>query len=384
MANPIIGVLYHWLGGLASASFYVPFRGVRRWSWEIYWLTGGLFSWLLAPWFFAMLQTEDLIGVLGRAPASAVTWPIFFGMMWGFGGLTYGLTMRYLGLSLGMAVVLGLCTVFGTLIPPLFQGDFGDKLLTPSGMIVLLGLLVTLAGIIVVALAGAQKDAAFPAEKKAEAIAEFDFRKGILVAIFSGVMSACFAFGLAAGEAIKPISAAAGTGPLWTGLPVLCLIMFGGLVTNGIWCAILIMRNRSAGQWVGAQAATVSPPAEETATPDYGTTLEPVLVHETGSRSGRAPLLRNYLLCAIAGTAWYFQFFFYTMGESQMGDFGFSSWTLHMASIIIFGTLWGFAFREWRGAGTRLKVMVWSGVALLVIATMIIGYGNMLASEAAT
>jgi L-rhamnose-H+ transport protein len=384
MANPLIGVLYHWLGGLASASFYVPFRGVRRWSWEIYWLTGGLFSWLLAPWFFAMLQTEDLVGVLGRAPASAIYWPIVFGMMWGFGGLTYGLTMRYLGLSLGMAVVLGLCTVFGTLIPPMFQGDFADKLLlTTSGNIVLVGLLVTLAGIIVVALAGARKDAALPAAQKSETIAEFDFRKGILVAIFSGIMSACFAFGLAAGEAIKPISAAAGTGALWTGLPVLCLIMFGGLVTNGIWCAILISRNRSAGQWFGSQAAEVSSPAQETATPDRGTTLEPTLLHETGSRPGRAPLLRNYLLCALAGTAWYFQFFFYTMGESQMGDFGFSSWTLHMASIIIFGTLWGFAFREWRGAATRVKGMVWFGVALLVIATMIIGYGNMLARQAA-
>ncbi len=271
--NPLLGVFFHWLGGLSSASFYVPYRGVKRWSWEIYWLTGGIFSWLLAPWFFAAVQTRDLTRVLGATPVPTLVWPIVFGALWGFGGLTYGLTMRYLGLSLGMAVVLGLCTVFGTLIPPIFQGDFAAKLLaTTSGNITLLGLGITILGIVVVAMAGARKDAALSGAQKAEAVAEFDFRKGILVAIFSGIMSSCFAFGLAAGEPIKALSAAAGTGPLWTGLPILCLVMFGGLITNAAWCAILIARNRSAGQWLGK-----------------------------GEGAG-APLLANFLLSALAGT----------------------------------------------------------------------------------
>lgn len=352
MGNPLIGVVYHWLGGLASASFYVPFKGVKRWSWEIYWLTGGIFSWLLAPWIIAAIQTEDLLGALGAAPTPVIVWPIMFGVLWGFGGLGYGLTMRYLGLSLGMAVVLGLCTVFGTLIPPLFQGDFHDKLIADlSGNIVLGGIAMTLLGIVVVAAAGARKDAMLSPEQKAEAIAEFDFRKGIVVAIFAGIMSACFAFGLAAGEPIKALSAARGTGPLWTGLPVLCLVMLGGLLTNFAWCGWLVAKNRSAGQWTGATAAD----------------------------AGRAPLLVNYLLCALAGTTWYFQFFFYTMGESQMGRFGFSSWTLHMASIITFGTIWGFAFREWKDATRGTRALVWAGVGLLVLATAVIGYGNMLA-----
>lgn len=354
-ANPLIGVLFHWLGGLASASFYVPYRGVKRWSWEIFWLTGGIFSWVIAPWLFASFMTSDLGGVMAQVPGRIVGLCVLFGILWGFGGLTYGLTMRYLGLSLGMAVVLGLCTVFGTLIPPIFQGDFAAKLLdTASGRIILLGLAVTLAGIVVVALAGARKDAALSDAQKAAVIAEFDFRKGVAVAIFSGIMSSCFAFGLAAGEPVKALSAAAGTGPLWTGLPVLCLVMAGGLVTNAFWCLYLILRNRSAGEWIGRPG-----PAAD-------------------ADGSRPPLLANFLLCALAGTAWYFQFFFYTMGESQMGRFGFSSWTLHMASIIIFGTLWGFAFREWKDAAPRVRAMVWSGVGLLVFATVIIGYGNML------
>lgn len=373
--NPLIGVLYHWLGGLASASFYVPYRGVRRWSWEIYWLTGGIFSWLIAPWLLASLQTNDLVGVLSHAPRTLVFWCIAFGILWGFGGLTYGLTMRYLGLSLGMTVVLGLCTVFGTLIPPIFQGDFAAKLLdSTSGNIVLLGLGVTLAGIIVVALAGAQKDRLLSPEQKVAAVSEFNFNKGVAVAIFSGIMSACFAFGLAAGEPIKALSTEAGTGPLWTGLPVLCLVMLGGFITNGLWCAWLIARNRSAGQWLGKAAAASA--AAQSSGPEQAASFEPAY---PGAIAATPPLLRNYLLCALAGTAWYFQFFFYTMGESQMGELGFSSWTLHMASIIIFGTLWGFAFREWKDAPRATRTRVWVGVALLVMATVIIGYGNSLA-----
>lgn len=356
--NPLLGVLFHWLGGLASASFYVPYRGVRRWSWEIFWLTGGVFSWLLAPWFFAAIQTRDLMGVMSQVPGNIAGLCVLFGVLWGFGGLTYGLTMRYLGLSLGMAVVLGLCTVFGTLIPPIVQGDFAEKLLNnASGRIILLGLIITLAGIVVVALAGARKDAALSEDAKKAVIAEFDFKKGVAVAIFSGIMSACFAFGLAAGEPIKALSAAAGTGPLWTGLPVLCLVMFGGLLTNGVWCGFLIVRNKSAGQWLGGAAPSEETPSQEAA-------------------KAKPPLLANYLLCALAGTAWYFQFFFYTMGESQMGKFGFSSWTLHMASIIIFGTVWGFALHEWKDARPAVKATVWGGVALLILATVVIGYGN--------
>jgi len=379
--NPLLGVIFHWLGGLASASFYVPYRGVKRWSWEIFWLTGGLFSWLLAPWLFASVQTQDLMGVMAQVPSKIVGLCVLFGVLWGFGGLTYGLTMRYLGLSLGMAVVLGLCTVFGTLIPPIVQGDFADKLLaSASGRIILLGLIVTLAGIVVVALAGARKDAALSEDAKKAVIAEFDFKKGIAVAVFSGIMSACFAFGLAAGEPIKALSAAAGTGPLWTGLPVLCLVMFGGLLTNGAWCAYLIVRNRSAGEWVGRVSAPDTAPAGQSSGPAQAAPQEPARLAEVAVAPGKPPLLANYLLCALAGTAWYFQFFFYTMGESQMGRFGFSSWTLHMASIIIFGTLWGFAFKEWKDARPQVRALVWAGVALLIIATIIIGYGNMIAA----
>ena len=358
MGNPLLGVVFHWLGGLSSASFYVPYRRIRGWSWEIFWIVGGVFSWVVAPWLFASLQTQDLLGVLSRTPGSTLGWCFFWGAMWGLGGLTFGLTMRYLGLSLGMAVALGLTTVIGTLGPPIFRGTIGDLAATASGQITLFGILVTLFGIVLVALAGRAKEREAPAGGADEGVAEFDLGKGLAIAVFSGVMSGCFAWGLDAGAPIRALALEAGTAPLWQGLPVLCVVLAGGLTTNLVWCGILIARNGSVGQLVGRAVAT-------------GT---------TASAGTPAPLVRNYLLAALGGTLWYFQFFFYTMGESQMGRFGFSSWTLHMASIILFSTLWGFALREWAAASGRTRSMVWAGIAVLVASTVVIGVGNMLAA----
>jgi hypothetical protein len=202
--NPILGVFFHWLGGLASGSFYVPFRGVKRWSWETAWLVAGVFSWIIAPWFFALLNTTDTVTVLKETPGDVWFYSYLFGALWGFGGLTFGLTMRYLGMSLGMAVALGYCTVFGTLIPPIFRGEFHSKLIEPeNGRWVLAGLVVCVVGIVVTALAGRAKEGEMSAEQKRDTVKEFDFKKGILVATFSGIMSACFAFGLSAGDKIR-------------------------------------------------------------------------------------------------------------------------------------------------------------------------------------
>ena len=355
--NPLVGVLFHWLGGLSSASFYVPYKQVRRWSWEIFWLVGGLFSWVIAPWIFAALRTCDLLGVLGAAPRTTLFWCYFWGAMWGFGGLTFGLTMRYLGMSLGMAVALGLTTVIGTIGPPLFRGTLAALAATASGRVTFAGILVTLVGIVVVAQAGRAKERELGETQSRANIAEFDLNKGLLVAVFSGVMSSCFAFGLDAGEPIRKLTLAAGTGILSQGLPVLCVVLAGGFTTNGLWCLYLIAKNRSAGEFIGR--AGPAPDAD----------------------GAPPPLLRNYLLSALGGMLWYFQFFFYTMGESQMGRYGFSSWTLHMASIILFSTLWGFALKEWAGSSGRTRAWVWAGVGLLVASTMVIGAGNFLAAK---
>jgi len=171
--NPLIGVFYHWLGGLASGSFYVPYRGVKRWAWETFWLTGGFFSWIIAPWFLALLMTRDLLPVLHETRGTVIFWTFFFGLLWGVGGLTFGLTMRYLGLSLGMAVVLGLCAAFGTLMPPIFRGEFVTQVVgTTSGRVILFGIFVCLLGIAAAGLAGIYKERAMTPEQQKVTIKE--------------------------------------------------------------------------------------------------------------------------------------------------------------------------------------------------------------------
>jgi L-rhamnose-H+ transport protein len=394
-ANPVVGVVYHWLGGLASGSFYVPYKGVKRWAWETYWLAGGFFSWIISPWILAAFLTRDLFAVLDQAPASALFWAFFFGLLWGVGGLTFGLTMRYLGLSLGMAVVLGLCAAFGTLMPPIFRGQFMSQVVgTTSGRVILLGILVCLAGIAAAGFAGISKERVMSPEQQKAAIEEFDLRKGLAVAVLSGVMSACFAYGLAAGDPIKALTLQHGTAELWQGLPVLVVVLVGGFLTNFIWCLVLLRRNRTGYQFFqprirpdGQLQETVietalDAPSRETVeqiAPSRGGVTNAVLVEPASAEGAvHAPMLRNYLLCALAGTTWYFQFFFYTMGESQMGRYKFSSWTLHMASIIIFSSLWGIGFKEWKGAGRRAGQLLAAALFLLVASTVIVGYGNYL------
>lgn len=526
--NPILGVFFHWLGGLASGSFYVPFRGVKRWSWETSWLAAGVFSWIIAPWVFATLNTTDPVTVLKETPGSVWFYSYLFGALWGIGGLTFGLAMRYLGMSLGMAVALGYCTVFGTLIPPIFRGEFKTKLIdSPSGQWILAGLAVCVIGIIVTALAGKAKEGEMTEEQKRDTVKEFSFKKGILVATFSGIMSACFAFGLTAGDWIRattynvdmvnsakkegrtvqrsmepsgdedkafvvslaaanlfapgvvgsmntvlgnleepftaqakvtalkakatltpqeaaalatleakapevakkaqetlaavkasshPIAARiaaygdnlanvaangdvfgvvdglsylseketalgiAASGAdlktihekhnLWTGLPVLIVVLLGGFTTNFVWCLILNLKNKTGYQYFSSKAGAQSPLANQAIAAGEGSAFD-------GRKDpSTVPLVGNYLFAALAGTLWYFQFFFYSMGETQMGEYKFSSWTLHMASIIIFSSIWGLALREWKGASAKSKGLLFAGLAILVLSTIIIGYGN--------
>jgi L-rhamnose-H+ transport protein len=383
MGSALLGVVFHWLGGLASGSFYVPYKGVKKWSWETYWLVGGFFSWIICPLLLASILTKDVSGVLSSQSASTLGWTFLFGALWGTGGLTFGLAMRYLGMSLGMGVALGYCAAFGTLLPPIFKLFFPaipvPETITQiasstAGQVTLLGVGICLLGIFIAALAGATKEKEMSEEDKKKAIAEFSFKKGILVATFSGIMSACFSFGLTAGNPIGEASVAAGTSVIWSGLPKLIVVMLGGFATNFVWCVGLNIKNRTGYQYLASHAR-----AEHAGLTASGGE------HGGGSSSGsltpaqsdlKIPMIGNYLFSALAGTTWYFQFFFYTMGETQMGKFGFASWTLHMASIIIFSTMWGWIFHEWKGSSKKAHRLICSGILTLIISTIVIGIGT--------
>ena len=378
--NPFIGVIYHWIGGFASATNFIPFRGIKRWSWEIYWLIQGVAAWLIAPIVFAYLLVPDLFKVLHEAYRTApqsIGFAVLFGALWGVGGLTFGLAIRYLGIALGYAIALGLCTAFGTLVPPIFHGKIGAIAHDRSGQTILFGVLLCLIAVAINGAAGLSKEREITPEEKAEAgERDFSFVRGVLIAIAAGFMSSFFAFGLDAGLPLARIAKAQllmnHRLDLWQNLPVLVVVLWGGFLSNFAWSVFLIVNNHSAGQFAGSPGRNPMRP-----TAANGDTLMSMYPNAPERLSG-GTLFRNYISAAAAGIIWYFQFFFYSMGQTKMGKYDFSSWALHMASIIIFATLWGLLLKEWNGTSRRTKVLVASGLSLLIISTLVIGYGNYL------
>jgi L-rhamnose-H+ transport protein len=331
-------------------------------------------------------MTKDLFGVLHQQTAGTIGWTYFFGMLWGFGGLTFGLTMRYLGMSLGMGVALGYCAAFGTLLPPIFKAimpnlPVGSSIVeiaqSTSGQVTLAGVAVCLIGIGIAAFAGLTKEREMPEEQKKSAIKEFNFKKGVLVATFSGIMSACFAFALQAGKPINDASLAAGTDKIWTGLPALVVLLLGGFTTNFIWCVALNIKNHTGYQYLASQVRVEHAHHGGAGGGEFG----PVQTSASAPADLKIPSLGNYLFSALAGTTWYFQFFFYTMGATQMGKYDFASWTLHMASIIIFSTIWGWILHEWKGSSKKAHLLIAGGIATLVLSTIVIGWGTYLKGQ---
>jgi len=294
-----------------------------------------------------LLTVSNLTIVLRETPGSTIFWIYFFGLLWGIGAVTFGLSMRYLGMSLGYAIALGLCAVFGTIIPPIYSGTFGQLLSRASGLTTLGGVLVCLIGIAICAWAGMTKERQLPDEEKKKAIEEFNFAKGLLVAIFAGVMSACMAFAFAAGGPIARLAVEHGTSVLWQNNPVLAIALVGGFTTNLIWCMFLNVKNRTAADYVNCAGS---------------------------------PLVNNYIFCALAGTTWYLQFMFYGMGTTKMGEYAFASWTIHMALIIAFSNMWGLIFKEWKGVSTRTIRIIIAGICVVVLSVVFIGAGSWLES----
>jgi L-rhamnose-H+ transport protein len=381
--NPFLGVIFHWIGGFCSATNFIPFRQIKRWSWEVYWLIQGFAAWIIAPTVLACIFIPNAYGILHTAYATNpkdVMFAFLFGVLWGVGGITFGLAIRYLGIALGYAIALGLCAFFGTLVPPVYHGQIMTLAHQTSGQIILVGVFVCLIGVGVNGAAGYSKENEITPEEKIEAgERDYNFGKGIAIAVLAGFMSSFFAFGLDAGKPIGDLTAtrliAAGLSDrlVLKNLPILIVVLWGGFVTNFIWSAILIFQNGSIKQFGGEPG--INPMRAAHTSGDTLVDFDP-LDASTYDRLAPATLFSNYIFAAMAGVIWYFQFFFYSMGQTKMGKYDFSSWTLHMASIIIFATLWGLVLREWHGTSLRTKLLVTCGLLLLVGSTVVVGYGN--------
>jgi len=349
MEQQIIGIILLTIGGFSSASFYVPSYRVKKWSWETYWITLGFVAWIIMPTVGGMITTPDLWGILRASPLDGMLGAYVFGALWGFGGLMCGLALRFLGLSLGQSISLGVCAIVGTLVPAILEGKIGLLVSTVPGFVVLLGFVVCLIGIALCGYAGVLKEQRLTDDQKKEAIKDFALVKGILVAVFGGIMSASMALAFTAGKPIALAAVDAGTSDVFKNMPLLVLALAGGFTTNVISTMIITARKKAFGDYVVQPSST---------------------------------LLLNYFLAVISGVMWYGQYFFFGTGCTKMGDYSYAGWSIFMAAIIIFSNFWGLLLKEWKLVDSRTRAYLWAGILALIVSVIMIGVGDGLARNA--
>ena len=328
----LLGLLIIAIGSFGQSSSYVPIKKIKSWEWENFWLVQGIFAWLVFPLLGALLAVPEGGSLFSLLSSGGALKAIVSGVLWGVGGLTFGLSMRYLGVALGQSISLGTCAAFGTLFPALMAGT---DLFHGEGLVLLLGVCITLAGIAVIGYSGSLRSQSMSEEEKKAAVKDFALTKGLLVALLAGVMSACFALGLDAGTPIKEAALSAGVNPLYAGLPVILLVTFGGFLTNAAYCF-----------WQNIKNGT---------TKDYFK-VSPSL------------FINNVLFCMLAGVLWYSQFFGLEVGKSFFTDNAVLmafAWSILMSLNVVFSNLWGIILREWAGADR--KTLVTLGIGLLIL-----------------
>ncbi len=337
----ILGILLMSIGSLGAASFYVPLKGIKKWSWESYWIVQGIVSWVLAPWIFAYFTAPSgtLLDILNNSPAQAKWQAAIFGALWGVGGLTFGLSMRFLGVALGQSIALGFCAAFGTIIPPILNGQ--NLFSSSAGILILVGVSICIAGIALIGYAGSLKDKGLTEEQKREAIKDFALRKGLIIAVLAGIMSACFSLGLEKGDAIRRLGESAyHVNPLYSTNPVLIFILFGGFITNLVYCVYLNIKNKTYTDYLSVSGSVFT---------------------------------NNILFCLLGGTLWFLQFFFLGMGKSMLPDsMKIFSWTILMALNIAFSNIWGIILKEWKGTSSKTRLVLLGGIIVLILSTLVI------------
>jgi L-rhamnose-H+ transport protein len=341
--NSLLGIILISIGSIGAASFYVPFKRVKEWPWENYWLSQGVAAWLIAPWVFAFftVPSGSLMTIINETPLDAKLWTIFFGVLWGIGGLTFGLSIRYLGVALGQSIALGFCAAFGTLIPPIVAGT--NLLASTTGILTVVGVSVCIAGIALIGYAGALKTQSLSAEERMAAVKEFALKKGLLIAVMAGVMSACFAYGFEAGKPMAAIAALKGTNSLYVNNPVLIFILLGGFFTNAVYCIFLNVKNKTGKAYFSVSGGV---------------------------------LINNLFFTFLAGLLWFLQFHFFGMGKSMLpASMGVFAWSILMALNIAFGNIWGLFLKEWKGVSTKTMIVLIAGIVILILSTFVVKLG---------
>ncbi len=340
MASILAGIGWHIVGAACAASFYAPIEKVKKWSWETTWAIAGLFSWILLPISVSLFLLPDFHAFYASIGAGLLLKVALFGAMWGVGNVSYGLTMRHLGMSLGIGVAIGVTLVVGTLVPPVMHGQIAMLFTTRSGVLTLAGVVVALIGVATVSYAGHQKEILLSNE-----IREFNLGLGLLLAVLCGIFSSGMSFAI---DAARPMEAAAltlGVNKLYAALPSYVIIMGGGAIVNLSYCFIRLAAVKRL-----SLRADLSQP--------------------------RGMLMSNAALAATGGIMWYLQFFFYAWGAANIPQhLFFVNWMLHMSIYVLCGGLVGLALGEWAGVGSRPVRLLWAGMLVIIAAANLVGLG---------
>jgi L-rhamnose-H+ transport protein len=340
MTSVVAGIGWHVIGAGMAASFYAPIEKVKKWSWETTWALAGLFSWIVLPIGVSLILLPDFHGFYASMGWTLLLRVALFGAMWGVGNVSYGLTMRHLGMSLGIGVAIGVTLIVGTLVPPLMHGQGGLLFTTRSGLLTMAGVLVALIGVAIVSYAGHQKEMQTRGEFE-----EFNLTLGLLLAVMCGIFSSGMSFAI---DAAKPMEAAAlhlGVNPLYAALPSYVCIMGGGAVINMGYCFIRLAA------------------------------LKRLSLREDLSQPG-GTLARNAALASTGGIMWYLQFFFYAWGAANIPQhLSYVNWMLHMSIYVLCGGVVGLALGEWTEVkGTPIRLL-WAGILVIIAAANLVGLG---------
>ncbi|WP_439234858.1 L-rhamnose/proton symporter RhaT [Lonepinella koalarum] len=336
----LLGIFWHFIGATSAACFYAPMKKVTNWSWETMWAVAGIFSWILLPWSISYWLLPDFWAYYGEF-SSSILLPVFlFGAMWGIGNVGYGLTMRYLGMSMGIGVAIGITLIIGTLMTPILQGRFGELLASSGGQMTLIGVVVAVIGVAIVSYAGLLKEKVLGVTTE-----EFNLKKGLALAIMCGIFSAGMSFAMSAATPMHEAAASLGVDPLYVALPSYVVIMGGGAIINLSFCIIRLK-------------------------------TRPELSFKADMSVVKSLLFSNILFSAIGGIMWYLQFFFYAWGHANVpAEYGFMSWMLHMSFYVLCGGIVGLVLKEWNNTGTKPTRVLVIGCLIIVLAANIVGLG---------
>ncbi|MBD5332155.1 MAG: rhamnose/proton symporter RhaT [Bacteroides sp.] len=332
-----IGLLIIAIGAFCQSSCYVPINKIKSWSWESYWITQGVFAWLILPFLGALLAVpagHSLCELFTAEQSFNIWMTILFGALWGVGGLTFGLSMRYLGVALGQSIALGTCAGLGTIMGPVLLNIFfpENDPLSQLTFAVILGVVVTLIGIAIIGIAGSMKAASLSEEEKKAAVKDFNFPKGITIALLAGFMSGCFNVGLTFGQDINFGDL---TPEIYKTLPATLLVTLGGFVTNAIYCFYQNQKNHTWGDYLKGDV-----------------------------------LANNLLFCLLAGALWYSQFFGLALGKGFLTSsetLTTLSFCILMALNVVFSNVWGIILKEWKGCSPRTITVLVIGIVVLVV-----------------